>query len=64
MYAAAPPSSMTHSDEFWDYDHQADLEAFSSRQLYQELADQSHRVVAAIGNQKEQVIKCVLDLSS
>ena len=42
-------------DEFWDYEHQADLEAFSSRQLYQQLADQSHRVVASISSQSDQV---------
>ena len=42
-------------DDFWDYDDQMDLEAFSSGQLYSQLADQSHRVVASIGGQKEQV---------
>ena len=32
-----------------------DLEAFSTKQLYSKLADQSHHVVATIGGQKEEV---------
>ena len=42
-------------DDFWDYDHQVDLEAFSSKQLFSELSDQSHRVISTIGFQNEQV---------
>lgn len=42
-------------DEFWDYDRQVDLEAFSTKQLFSELSDQSQRVVSTIGSQTEQV---------
>ncbi len=52
-----PVSVVTRDDEFWDYDDQIDLEAFSSQQLYSQLTNQSHRVVATIGGQKEQVYK-------
>ena len=48
-------SAAIKNDDFWDYDGQVDLEAFSSKQLYTKLADQSHRVVSTIGGQKEQV---------
>ncbi len=48
-------SVVARENEFWDYDNQIDLEAFSSQQLYTQLANQSHRVVATIGGQKEQV---------
>ena len=42
-------------DDFWDYDHQVDLEAFSSKQLFSELSCQSRRVISTIGSQNEQV---------
>ena len=45
----------TQTDDFWDYERQVDLEGFSSKRVYQELADQSHRLTASLGNQKEQV---------
>lgn len=43
------------NDDFWDYDKQVDLEAFSSKQLFSELSDQSQRVISTIGSQNEQV---------
>ena len=46
---------MTKNDDFWDYDNQVDLEAFSTHQLFDELSAQSHRVMASIGGQSEQV---------
>lgn len=46
---------MLADDDFWDYNNQVDLEAFSTKELYSKLADQSHQVVATIGGQKEQV---------
>ena len=48
-------SEVIKNDDFWDYDDQIDLEAFSTKQLYSKLADQSHHVVTTIGGQKEQV---------
>ncbi|XP_013391352.1 uncharacterized protein LOC106159584 [Lingula anatina] len=41
-------------DEFWDYDHQVDLEAFSTPELYDTLAKQSYEVTKQLGRQKEE----------
>ena len=42
-------------DEFWDYDHQVDLEAFNSQTLYDVLARQARGVTRDLGKQKEEV---------
>lgn len=36
-------------DEFWDYEHQVDLEAFSSNTFYNLLLKQSLSVTAQLG---------------
>lgn len=48
-------TSDKHNDNFWDYDRQVDLEAFSSKQLFNELSDQSKHVISTIDSQNEQV---------
>jgi hypothetical protein len=45
----------TKNDEFWDYDKQIDLEAFSSRTLYDTLSKQSRAVTNTIGKHKDEV---------
>ena len=42
-------------DEFWDYDQQVDMEAFTAGRFYNILAKQSHDVTSAIARQKDQV---------
>lgn len=42
-------------DEFWDYDQQVDLEAFSAHRLYDTLAKQSREVTLKLGRQKDEV---------
>ena len=42
-------------DDFWDYDKQVDLEAFSSKSVYDTLAKQSRDVTQTIGKQKDEV---------
>lgn len=42
-------------DDFWDYDRQVDLEAFSTKQLFSDLSNQSQRVISTIDSQNEQV---------
>jgi len=42
-------------DEFWDYDQQIDLEAFSTKDFYSTLAKQTSDVTAALARQKDQV---------
>ena len=42
-------------DEFWDYDQQIDLEAFSTREFYGTLAKQTSEITAALARQKDQV---------
>ena len=42
-------------DEFWDYDQQVDLEAFTAGEFYSILAKQSRDMTAAISRQKDQV---------
>lgn len=42
-------------DDFWDYDRQVDLEAFSTKQLFGDLSNQSQRVISTIDSQNEQV---------
>lgn len=44
----------TASDEFWDYDKQVDLEAFSSPKLYEILSGQSRAVTRDLSRQKEE----------
>lgn len=42
-------------DEFWDYDQQVDLEAFSTKDFYSTLSKQSSEVTSALARQKDQV---------
>ena len=42
-------------DEFWDYDQQTDLEAFSAPTLYDILSRQCREVTRDLGKQKEEV---------
>ena len=42
-------------DEFWDYDQQVDLEAFSTKDFYSTLSKQSSDVTSALAKQKDQV---------
>ena len=51
--SAAP--AVVKDDEFWDYDHQVDLEGFNSRTLYDILSRQSRLVTKDLGGQKDQV---------
>lgn len=44
----------TKEDEFWDYEKQVDLEAFSAERLYDTLSSQSHRVTQNLARQKEE----------
>lgn len=44
-------------DEFWDYEQQVDLEAYSSATFYGELSQQSRAVTGELGKQKEEVCK-------
>lgn len=44
------------SDEFWDYEQQVDLEAFSCNEFYSILSKQSRDVTSSIARQKDQVI--------
>lgn len=43
-------------DEFWDYNQQIDMEAFSTKDFYTTLAKQTSDVTAALARQKDQVI--------
>jgi len=43
-------------DEHWDYDKQADLEAFSAPQVYKELGGQTKKLSSEIAKQREQVL--------
>ena len=42
-------------DEFWDYDKQVDLEAFSSKTLYVILSKQSKATTQELAKQKDEV---------
>ena len=42
-------------DEFWDYDQQVDLEAFSTKEFFGSLSKQTGDVTAALARQKDQV---------
>ena len=42
-------------DEFWDYDKQVDMEAFSVETFYQNLSEQSRKVTGKIDQQKNEV---------
>ena len=42
-------------DEFWDYDKQVDLEAFSSKTLYDILSKQSKATTQELAKQKDEV---------
>ena len=48
-------SLVVNNDDFWDYDHQVDLEAFTTGCLYNKLTDQSNHIVTSIGDHKDQV---------
>jgi len=41
-------------DEFWDYEQQVDLEAFTASTLYDKLASQSHSITQNLARQKEE----------
>ena len=43
------------NDEFWDYDQQIDLEAFSAKDFYTTLSNQTSEITAALARQKDQV---------
>ena len=49
-------------DDFWDYDRQVDLEAFSTKQLFSDLSNQSQHVISTIDSQKEQVYQIIIIL--
>lgn len=56
-------------DEFWDYEHQVDLEAFSSTTFYNILLKQSLSVTTRLGqltaevcNLKKVVVDVVVDV--
>lgn len=42
-------------DEFWDYNEQIDLEAFSTKDFFSTLSKQSTEVTSALARQKDQV---------
>ena len=48
-------SAEIRSDEFWDYEHQVDLEAFDSKRLYEILSAQSKKTTQDLAKQKEEV---------
>ena len=50
-----PVGETLKDDEYWDYDKQADLEAFSAPQVYKELGGQTQKLSKEIARQKEQV---------
>lgn len=51
-------------EEFWDYEHQVDLEAFSSNTFYSLLLKQSLSVTTRLGQLSTEVsqFKCKLDV--
>lgn len=55
LYRYAAAVAEVKNDEFWDYDRQLDLEAFSSQTLYDVLSRQARDVTRNLGEQKEQV---------
>ena len=59
LYFVNPAASdEVKRDEFWDYDHQVDLEAFSTEEFYNYLSTQARQVTGELGRQKEEVGKC------
>ena len=50
-----PVGATLKDNEYWDYDKQADLEAFSAPQVYKELGGQTAKLSREIAKQKEQV---------
>lgn len=50
------PGSSDTPDEFWDYEHQVDLEAFSSTTFYNLLLQQSLSVTTQLGRLTAEVV--------
>ncbi|KAJ7990490.1 hypothetical protein DPEC_G00300860 [Dallia pectoralis] len=48
-------ASLQHDNEFWDYEHQVDLEAFSTITFYRILLDHSLSVTARLGQLRGEV---------
>ena len=48
-------SGEVEHDDFWDYDQQLDLEAFSAPTVYDILSRQARDVTKDLGKQKEDV---------
>lgn len=46
-------------DEFWDYEHQVDLEAFSSSAFYSLLLQQSQSVTVQLGRLTAEVYSSI-----
>ena len=46
----------TEGDEFWDYNQQIDLEAFSTQDFYITLSNQTSEITGALARQKDQVV--------
>ena len=53
--AVAVDDVQIKGDEFWDYNQQVDLEAFSTKEFYSSLSKQSSDVTSALARQKDQV---------
>lgn len=55
MVESTPGTDVVKGDEFWDYDQQVDMEAFSTKDFYSTLAKQTSDITAALARQKDQV---------
>ena len=53
--SGASDSDAMEQDEFWDYEHQVDLEGYSSPKFYDQLNRQSNHVTAEIDKHKREV---------
>ena len=51
-------------DEFWDFERQVDLEAFSAPTLYDILSKQARSVTRDLGKQKEEVKALYMKISN
>ena len=54
MFVLVASDEVEH-DDFWDYDQQLDLEAFSAPTVYDILSRQARDVTKDLGKQKEEV---------
>ena len=48
-------SKLFSSDVYWDYDHQIDIDMFSTKKYYATLANQTCEITAELARQKNQV---------